>query len=536
MPFARSLAPFALWLLSTATLLAQGQQPPPASAPVTTAEQDALRQKAFAAEQGGRFGEAADAFLALHRAEPARIDWITAAGKTLGLAGRFREAVDLLDGARARFPGQTDVQFMLARTLLLQAERDPGVLHHEVLYADAAELAEAVLAHAPDDEGSRLLLTQARYLLREWDEAEKHGEEAARRHPNSAGAQVLLGRIAGDRMRLLLAQYEKEKPQGRDAAEFVGRIDAQRQAALRAYRRAAELDPDRPFPHVALGELAFADKKTEAARAHFADALAIEPTTPLSHDELVKGLDAAARAAFYAEIGGRYERRRGALPAKRATLAFHEGRARFDAGEWAAAKACFERTLAANPAFTNSHYYLFLCAWRLNDHAAAETHATAYAAAGAAAFADVLRDLQGDLRAEVGGVVQYLADHAHAQKRIANSRDLNHVIACLRDSADAWNNHAFLCRETGRFADAETSYRHALEKEPESAQLLNDLGVVLHYHLATPENLGKARELYGRALRAADKQLADARVTGPARERAAQAKADAAANLQALGQ
>ncbi|MFN9755044.1 MAG: hypothetical protein ACK58X_01395, partial [Planctomycetota bacterium] len=101
-------APF-LALLLAACLC--GQDPPPA-------DENALRQQAFAAENGQRFGSAADAFLHLHRGDPARVEWIVAAGRCLGRSGRFREAVTLLDEARKRRPGVPAIDAMLARTYL----------------------------------------------------------------------------------------------------------------------------------------------------------------------------------------------------------------------------------------------------------------------------------------------------------------------------------------------------------------------------------------------------------------------------------
>jgi Tfp pilus assembly protein PilF len=285
---------------------------------------------------------------------------------------------------------------------------------------------------------------------------------------------------------------------------------------------------------VALGELAWLDRKPDAARAHLADALARDPGVPLDHDALGRDLTWQQRADFYAAARSRYEAATAANPAKAATLRFYEGRARCDGGDWTGARAQFAAALAADPAATNNHYYLFVCGWRLDDHDAAETHAAAYAAAGGPPFADVLRALVGDQRVELAAAVQYLADRAFQQGRVPHSRDLNHVLACYKDSADAWNNHAFLCRETGRFDDAVSSYQHALEKEPDSPQLCNDLGVVLQYHLPTAGNLAKARSMYDKALQLAARQLADPRVVGPARERAQKAQQDATANLAAL--
>ncbi|MBX3461729.1 MAG: tetratricopeptide repeat protein [Planctomycetes bacterium] len=507
----------------------RAQVPPPATEPAPT-----LRERAFAAERAERFAEAADAFLALARAEPRHVDWVVAAGRCLGRCGRLEEAADLLVAARRTFPGSIEVDTTLAKTYLLLAEQ-PETMAPRVRWAEAAELAAQVLEAAPDDEESRLILAQATYLLGDAARARAEAEEAVRRHPGRSGAHVLLGRIAMDRFAALLRRHAEEQPEGQAAADLVAAIDAERQLATRSFRRAAELAPERAHPHVALAQLALLDRRTAAARAHLLDALAIDPDTPFEHRLFDQELDWQQRRTAYAEALRRYDQGGAALPAKRATLQWYEARALYDGGQWRAARDGFAAALAAKPEATHSHYYLALCHYRLGDLDAATRDAAAYARVGAAAFADVVRGLPGDTRGEVGAIVQFLADRAFRAGDIAASRDLNHVIACLADSADAWNNHAFLCRETGQFEAALASYLHAQEKEPDSPQLLNDTAVVLHYHLPpTPANRAKAAGLYERAIQLADKLLANAQVQGVARDRARQAKADATANLAAL--
>ena len=61
-----------------------------------------------------------------------------------------------------------------------------------------------------------------------------------------------------------------------------------------------------------------------------------------------------------------------------------------------------------------------------------------------------------------------------------------------------------------------------------------DGGVVLQYHLASPENLKKAREMYGKALELSRAVLKDAAATAEQRAFAKQAAENARLNLAEL--
>jgi tetratricopeptide (TPR) repeat protein len=518
------------WLLLLAGTISC-QQPNPTQGP---GQDVALREQAFGAENQGRYADAADAFLKLAEREPGRAEWVVAAGRCLGRSGRFRDAIELLDQARGRFPGIPDVPAMLARTYLLKAELDAGALNPRQLWIDAAALAEEVLQQDPNHEDCRLVLAQARYLLGEWDEAVRQAELAVAQHPQRPGAHILLGRIAIDRLRDLLRLHAEGKLEGQALADLVLAIDQQRQLARKSFTKAAELDPTRAHPHVMLARLAALDQHDDEARTHLLDALAIDPDVAIDHSPLDLGLEWKARAEAYGAARTKYEKAPGSKPAKAATLRFYEGRARFAGGDFPAAAALFTQALADNPQSTNAHYYAGLCAFYLGDQDAAERHAAAYAATGAAAFADVVRGLQGETRGQVAAIVQFLADRAYQKGRIEHSRDLNHVLAYLLDSADAWNNRALLCRDTGRYQDALDAYRRALEKEPDSPQLLNDCAVILQHHVPTPERLLEARGMYDRAIAIADKELAKPSLPPELRQRIEKARDDARKNLAEL--
>lgn len=505
---------------------------------VTQQEQNQLRATAFKAENEGRYGVAADAFLKLSKSAPTRQDWMIAAGRCLGRSGRFADAIDLLDAGRKRFDGDIEISAMLARTLLLQTESVAGMMNPEVIWADAAEIAEAVLKAHPDHEDCRLLLAQARYLMGHWDEAVRQAQVAVTRHPKRPGAHVLLGRIATDRFRRLLKDYKESDATGREQSELVAKLHAERVRAKQAFEKAAELDATRAHPHVALSQLASIDGKLDEAKAHLRNALAIDPDVAVDHDMLTAGMNSQQRLTFYQGLREQFTKAtklpKSQQAKKTATLHFHEGRAQLDSLQFAAARASFRLALADDPSAKNAHYYCFLAAYYIKDYDDAEQHAAVYARAGAPAFADVLRAVSATDRVQIAEMVLYLGNRAYNEKRIENSRDLNHVIACLKDSADAWNNHAYLCRETKQFESAYSSYQHAIEKEPTSAQLWNDAAVVLQYHLPTPENLTKARTMYKKALQLATASLADTSISAQKRKFAEEAQVNARANIAEL--
>lgn len=496
--------------------------------------QKRLLSQASAAEQAGNYGKAADAYLELVASEPLRADWVVEAGRCLGRAGRFNDAIELLTSRRGDFPDMLEVPAMLARTLLLKVETDPGILHPHLVYADAIRVAREVLKLHPGHADAQLILAQALYGSGDWEAAVATAEDAVRLHPDRAGAHILMGRIAFDRFKELKRQLADSDPDPQERSLQVAAIHEQRVRAQTAFRRAAELAPDRTFAAIALGELAAWDSKTEEALEHWNSALAIQPEAPVKHEWIEANTTWQERAAFYDNALKAHRSRPTSTAATAATLTWHLARAHYDGLQWQTALDLFTGAVEANPQHSNAWFYVMICAWRLGDETAAENAGARYAANSAVQFADILRNLPPESRGETAALIKYLGDRAFQQGRIDNSRDLNHVIACLQDSADAWNNYAFLCRETGKFKAALSGYEYALEREPDSPQLWNDAAVILQYHLAAPADLERAKGMYEHALELAAKVLADKDATELAHQRAKKAQSDARLNLQKL--
>ncbi|MGE3174014.1 MAG: tetratricopeptide repeat protein [Planctomycetota bacterium] len=507
--------------------------PAAAQQPVESAAPN-LREQAAGAENAGRFDEAADHWLALVAQEPRRAEWVLAAARCLGRSGRFNDAIDLLAQKRAAFPDLLDLPTLLARTHLLRVERDPGALNPELDYHDAIDLCAEILQRDANHEEARLIQAQAYYALGDAEAALEAAEAAVTRHPDRAGAHILVARIAFDRFRMLKARFDLEQPDEPQRGELVDAIDRERRRAIARFTQAAELDPERTHARVMLGDIAARDRDADAAVGHWRQALAIDPGARVDHAWITAQLEPSARREFYRQARLAYEQRPQASAAQAALLRFYEALALYAAQQWQPAQDLFATALRDNPEYRNAAYYGALCAWRLGDEDAAEELAARFAAASAPGFADVLRALGPAERSEVAGIVRYLGDRAYQNGRGDHSRDLNHVIACLLDSADAWNNYAFLCRETGRHEAAFAGYQHAIEREPESPQLWNDAAVVLQHHLPTPENLQRARQMYEHALELAQRVLDGDAATAIERKRAEKAAADVKANLAEL--
>ena len=161
-------------------------------------------------------------------------------------------------------------------------------------------------------------------------------------------------------------------------------------------------------------------------------------------------------------------------------------------------------------------------------------HAAAHALLTPAGFADLIRALPETDQDDVLGILSSLARRSYDAERPEPSRAINRVLAYVINTAPHWNNYAFLCRQTGLFEDSLAAYQTALQLEPDSPQLLNDAGVILQYHLTSPENLERARDYYNRAIALAQEVLRAGDAEPEALARARQAMQDARLNLEKM--
>ena len=532
-----------LALLLPAAAAAQVQpESRPASQPATSQaatrpSASELRERAAGAERRGEWQAAAEAWIALTQVEPDVPDWYVAAGNALGRAGRFNDCLDLLERVRTRFPDVLEIPAMVARTYALKAQdlmrSGPRDTHVVFALEDAVRVAEDVVRRHPGHQDARLIAAQALLDLDETERAEIHAKEAIARFPKHAGGRIVLAQIAFTRFVRLRQQLLEEKPRGREEADLLAQIDAQKQAAAGALREAIALDPNRAFALTKLGDLHAWEGKVQEAMEQYQQALSVDPEAGVNHEWLRANVAADKRLAMYEKASREYLARPGAAPRKNALLEWYQGYCLFEQKEWKRARVMFEAALTHNPEFQNARHYAMLAAYWDGDHDAAARHAGAYARENARGFADLIRST--GVQEQVVPVLRYLAQRAYQASQLEDSRELNHVLAFVLDTAPEWNNYAFLCRDTGKFPESLAGYERALELEPESAQLLNDAAVILQYHLVDAENLARARGMYEKAIANAEKALRDGKLTPDDKERNETALRDARNNLAKLG-
>ncbi|MGA0869079.1 MAG: tetratricopeptide repeat protein [Planctomycetota bacterium] len=526
---------------------AQDPVTPPTEA--TTAPQDpnALRQRAFSLAQRGEASDAAEAFLALAEVEPTEPEWLVQAGDQMGKAGRFNDAMDLLETARKRFPDALSLTAMLARIYHLKADhmvaqgvRDANVIFY---YEDAARTARQVTDVDPDHLDARLIVASAFYQLGNLDAALAEAEEAVRRRPDAYGGQAMVGRVRFQRFVQARGELGAEGLESERRDELTKQAAADQDAARAAFEAATEADAARSFPRARLGDLAAWSGNLEAAKRWYGEALALDPKAQVDHAWLRTAVPGEDRRTLYAEARSRYAKGTDAAPRSIGTLRWYEAQSVFDQAAnvpateppatrtalWKTAADLFAEAWREVPDYVDTGWWLVQSLYWGGDATAASEAAVDFAQRDAQRFADMIRRDEQTVAALVG-----MAATAYGKGRLADSRDLNLVLAYARQTADAWNNYAFLCRETGRYEQSLGAYEEALRIEPESPQLLNDAAVILHYHIRSDEALQQARRYYQDAIRLAEAQLKAGGLDDATIDRTRTALRDARANLSKL--
>jgi tetratricopeptide (TPR) repeat protein len=205
---------------------------------------------------------------------------------------------------------------------------------------------------------------------------------------------------------------------------------------------------------------------------------------------------------------------------------------RYRGEDWAGAREAFHRSIAGNPSFTNALLYAARASFALGEPGTASEDLLRLGAEAGEGLPTLVAAAEGETRS-LRFLVFTLADRAFREGNLEKARDLFGVVTLLEPAdVDAWNNLAFVSRQTGRYREAWRAYVRAAGLRRDDARLWNDAALIQHYHLG--EDPALARAMYERAIECASALLLDSRTSGRAREAAQSVRKDAEENLRRL--
>ncbi|MBO9714812.1 tetratricopeptide repeat protein [Sphingomonas sp.] len=290
------------------------------------------------ADSASRFARMA----ALLAQDPANPNLLADTARAAFAENRFDDAADLLDRASAQAPLPPELQH-LAGLVAMRREQ----------WGDAAGRYAALLENGADGPPVRFNLAWSLAMEKRFDEAlEALDEATSEALPQAAQLEVQLlhekGEVdrAMERARPLLARHPDHR--GLNAAVSTLAIDMEDEALA---AETAARAPDHPEAMVTLATLAMVDDDTDTAARLFTAALAQSPNSPralIGHglSELLGG----------DKLAGAHELDRGAeIWGDHLGSWIAAGWAYLLAGDAASAKARFERALALDDSFAESH-------------------------------------------------------------------------------------------------------------------------------------------------------------------------------------
>ncbi len=523
------------------------QEPPATQQPTTQPSQPSLRQTAMAAMQKGSSQEAGDLCMQCVQEGPQDREFYDAAVKCLEQLQRYDDCLDTLVAARTQFPGDLGYTVSMARVYNLSASQqwqETGNFDTNVTFTfqDSVREAKKVIAAEASHREARLILTNSLYQLAEFDKVRQHAEELVRMHPNHPGGYIVLGDLSFD-------DFKKRRTamgeQGADTSkETMQKVKQASEQAIQHFSKAIAVDPQRAPAYKKLGDVYAWNSNAKMAVAKYGEALGVDPHVAVSHDWIAKELDLAKLEKFYSKAADSYRQQEGAEEGKAGLLDWYTAHALLNQAhaiegnkkaKLKLAEAKFLISVKANAQYEMAYYYAMYSAWYQEEEDPALAHGAKLANINPTGFANFVNSIQDqDTKDEVLQLIRFLAKRGMDKRKMGSSRDLNHVLALITYSVDDWNNYALLCRDTRKYQESLLAYEQALEVAPNSGQILNDLAVVLHYHLDTPANLQRAVQCYERALVETQRVLDSDDASDAERELARIGHRDAGNNLRLL--
>jgi tetratricopeptide (TPR) repeat protein len=237
---------------------------------------------------------------------------------------------------------------------------------------------------------------------------------------------------------------------------------------------------------------------------------------------------------------------------KDATMTWYMGYAEY-AGQprnWDEVRKHFEKALKLSSTMYNCHFFLAQGAFDRGSQLLAENNnemtqqarnAYLYSAAQWGTYLEFQGPNHGAsvLAAADGGAasiatLKWVAGQAVGAGRFDPAIQISKWITQTKPSdVEAWNNLAFLYRDSGQAEKSLAAYAKSAELAPEDPQVLNDWAVIYHYYLKTEDE--KAEGLYKKAIMLAEEILAnEAGLSTEVKNRTQVALRDAVNNLRKL--
>lgn len=211
---------------------------------------------------------------------------------------------------------------------------------------------------------------------------------------------------------------------------------------------------------------------------------------------------------------------------KDATMLWYMGFAEY-AGQprnWDEVRKHFESALEVEPTMYNCYFFLAqgafdrgsqLLAENNNEMSQQSRNAYLYSAAQWAKYLEYQGPAHGAsvLAMADGGAasiatMKWVAGQAVGAGRFEPAIKISKWITqTTPNDVEAWNNLAFLYRDSGQAEQSLAAYAKSAELAPEDPQVLNDWAVIYHYYLQTEDE--KAKGLYRKAITLAEEILAD---------------------------
>jgi tetratricopeptide (TPR) repeat protein len=444
--------------------------------------------------------------------------------------GKFDDALQTADELRAALRGATantaDPDYLMGLAFHGQAKQSAdkggGQYTNSQFEDSVASLVRATSADAARYSDAWLPLAEAAWYAANLPVARDAAEHAIKIEPKDPAAQLVLGNVA-------FAQFKTAQ----DASDAPN-ADTYWSTALAAFRRAIELigNPQDPAAlaqlanaHVQCGFLHQWKQDMKNAAESYAIAASFDPSK-VDFNQVHTGLGAEPFAACMSDAILRFEKQHGRNRPESSTLHWWNGFALFENAKNPEAETEFRRAVELWPAYINSWYYIFRCAYAQKNYPDA---------------IEALRknwELAPDaLVAALGGqpdmnfsILEYLVGWcADPEKHagVANNADAALLSEMLTRAAPTqaryWNNLGLFLRDEGDalraaktkadpaqlqklWEAAYAAYSQTLELEPGNPNYLNDTAVMLHYYLK--RDYDKALAMYEKAAKRAEEELA----------------------------